>query len=657
MRELPYGEWPSPISAADLADSGVTIGFVAAVGDEVWWDETRPREVGRTTVLRRRGDGTTVEVLPRPWQARTRAHEYGGRAWLVVAGTGGRGPSLLFAHWDDQRLYLLDDGAQQPRPLTPQPAGPGALRYADPVLDASRGEVLCVREAHRDGRVVRHVVAVPLDGSAATDAGRVREVAGGSDFVAFPRLSPDGSHLAWIAWDHPRMPWDGTELRLARLDAGVATSVRVLLGGPEESVLQPEWADERTLYAVSDRSGWWNLYRVGIDSGEVRPLCVREEEFGFPLWLLGRQSYAPLGDGRLAVLHGTGTYALGVLDPATGVLDDLDLPFTVWSSTLGVGADAVVGVAGSGQEPLTVVRVRPATGAVERLRPALDRLPDPAYLPQPRSEALPGPAGRVVYAHIYPPRNPRARAPEGELPPYVVFVHGGPTGQASPVLTLDVAYFTSRGVGVVDVDYGGSAGYGRAYRQLLAGRWGVVDVEDSVAAVRALVERGDADGARLAIRGGSAGGWTTLAAVTSTDVFAAGVSYFGVADALSFAADTHDFESHYLDGLIGPLPRARARYVERSPLSHVDRLSCPVLLLQGSDDRVVPPSQSLMVRDALAARGVPHAYVEFDGEQHGFRKQSSIIAAHEAELSFYGQILGFDPPDVPRLELSTGGAT
>jgi dipeptidyl aminopeptidase/acylaminoacyl peptidase len=655
VRELPYGEWPSPISAADLARSGVTLGFVAPVGDEIWWDETRPSENGRATVVRRRGDGTVVDALPQPWNARTRVHEYGGKAWLPVPAADGRGPSLVFAHWDDQRLYVLEDGADRPRPLTPAPAEPAALRYADPVLTGDGAEVLWVREAHHDGEVTRHIVSVPLDGSAADDGSRVREVAGGSDFLAYPRVSPDGRRIAWIAWDHPRMPWDGTELRVAHLDDGVATAVRTVLGGPEESVLQPEWVDDATLYAISDRSGWWNLYRLPVEGGEAEPLCAREEEFAFPLWLLGRASYALLGDGRLAVLHGTGTYALGILDPTTGRLSDVDLPFTVWSAALAVGESGILGVAGSGQEPMTLVRVEPGSGAVERLRPSLDQAPDPAYLPEPRSEALPGPHGRVVHAHVYPPRNPKAQGPAGERPPYVVFVHGGPTGQSFPVLKLEATYFTSRGIGVVDVDYGGSAGYGRAYRQVLQGQWGVIDVEDCVAAAQALVDRGDADGARLAIRGGSAGGWTTLAALTSTDFFAAGTSYFGVAELLRFIEDTHDFESRYIDGLVGALPQARDLYVERSPLSHVDQLSCPVLLLQGSDDRVVPPSQSLMFRDALAAKGIPHAYVEFEGEQHGFRKESSIIASHEAELSFYGQVFGFTPAGVPRLELSPQG--
>jgi dipeptidyl aminopeptidase/acylaminoacyl peptidase len=656
---VPYGEWPSPISASDVARSGVSIGFVSSCGEEIWWGETRPTEDGRSTVVRRRADGTVEDVLPQPWRARTRVHEYGGRAWLPVPGLGDDDASLVFANWEDQRLYILDAGSPAPRPLTPAPEEPGCLRYADPVLSADAREVMCVREAHLDGRVTRRIVAVPLDGSASEDATWVREVAGGSDFLACPRMSPDGRHLAWIAWDHPRMPWDGSELRVADLEVGVASGTRTLMGGAEEAVLQPEWADDGTLYAVSDRTGWWNLYRValnelGDDPPEPEALCPREEEFGTPMWVLGFTTYAVLPDGRLAVVHGTGTYGLSVLDPSSGTLTAVDTPFTVWTPTVTLHGDRVLAVAGNAHEPLTAVVIDVESGKVDRLRPSLDQVPDAAYLPEPRSVALPGPDGRVVHAHVFPPRNPDAAAPPDERPPYLVNVHGGPTAQSLPLLDLEIAYFTSRGIGVVDVNYGGSSGYGRAYRLLLEHQWGVVDVEDAVAAAQALIDSSDADGARIAIKGESAGGWTTLAALTRTDFFAAGVSYFGVAELLRFAEETHDFESRYLDTLIGPLPEAHDLYVERAPLSHVDEVSCPVLLLQGSEDQVVPPSQSLMFRDALARKGIPHAYIEFEGEQHGFRKESSIIESHEAELSFYGQVFGFEPPDVPRLELSTG---
>ncbi len=656
----PYGAWPSPISAADVAKAGIQLGRVAIVGDpaaaETWWSEARPAEGGRQVVVRRCGDEPPVDLLPAPWNARSRVHEYGGSAWLPVP-DGAGGHALVFAHWDDQRLYRLDAGSSEPRPLTPEPTEPAGWRYVDPVPAPGGTHLWWVREAHDGGRVTRHIVAVPLDGSAADDPSSVREVVGGSDFLAGPRPSPDGRRLAWLAWDHPRMPWDGTELRVADLDPdGVAGPARTVLGRPAESVFQPEWADDEALHAVSDRTGWWNLYRVPADGGEVDALCPREEEFGVPLWAPGMATYAVLGDGRLAVLHGRGAMSLGVLDPRTGELTDLDLPHRVLVPVLRGAGSTVALTAGGPRIATTVLRVDMASGESTEVHAAADPgdLPDPAYLPEPTDETLPGPGGREVHALVYPPTNPEAEAPADELPPYVVFVHGGPTAHVQPSLDLEKAYFTSRGVGVVDVNYGGSTGYGREYRERLREQWGVVDVEDCVAAGLALADQGRADRRRLAIRGGSAGGWTTLAALTSTDAFAAGVSYYGVAELLRFAEDTHDFESRYLDGLIGPLPQCRERYVERAPLSHVDDLSCPVLLLQGLEDEVVPPSQAELFRDALVRKGIPHAYLAFPGEQHGFRRAETVIAALQAELSFYGQVLGFDPPDVPRLALSTG---
>lgn len=653
-RTMPYGEWPSPIRAADVASGDLLANFPTFVGDELWWAERRPAEGGRTAVMRRRADGTLEDVLPEGWNARNRVHEYGGRGWLPVPGADtGSGASLLVTHWVDQRVHLVPPGGR-PQALTPEPETPHALRYADPAHLPGSGEVLWVRETHDGDKITRALVAVPLDGSAAEDPSAVRVVADGSDFLGHATVSPDGSRLAWIAWDHPNMPWDGTELRVASLVDGVATGVRSVLGGSDESVLQPEWGPDGRLYAVSDRSGWWNLYELDVDSGAARALCPREEEFAFPMWLLGYRSYDVLGDGRLAVLHGSGSYALGVLDPATGELTDVDLPYPAWRPYLHAQGSKVTGLAGSPTEALTVVEVDVDSGRLDRVRAAAEGVPDPAYLPDCRSEALPGPDGRVVHAQVWPPRNADCVGPDGDRPPYVVFVHGGPTSEAPAELDLKIAYFTSRGLGVVDVNYGGSSGYGRAYRNLLRGQWGVVDVADCVAAAQAIVDRGDADPERIAIRGGSAGGWTTLAALTDTDFFAAGASHFGVAELLRFAADTHDFESRYLDTLVGPLPEARDLYVERAPLSKVDQLSCPVLLLQGADDQVVPVSQALMFRDALVRKGIPHAYLEFEGEQHGWRKESTIVASYEAELSFYGQVLGFTPPGVPVLALSTG---
>ena len=643
-----YGAWSSPIRAADVAD-GVSLAFPQLVpvdggAPEVWWTEGRPAESGRQVVVRRTADGMVHDVLPAPWNARTRVHEYGGLSWLVVGGT------LVFCEFSDQRLWRLEPGGGEPFPLTPEPADPATLRYAD--LTAVGQELWCVRERHDGGSVRRHLVAVPLDGSRV-----VRELVGGSDFLAHPRVSPDGAHLAWLAWDHPQMPWDGTELRVAAVGAdGTVGTPRTLLGGTEESVLQPEWADASTLYAVTDRSGWWNLVRLALDGGAPEPLHGGEEEFGAPLWQLGQTTYALLDDGRLAVTHGVGRAALGVLDPRDGTLVDLEVPFPSFQSSVRALDGLIVGIGISSTAPTAVVIVDPGTCTVDVLDLDDTDAPGVEWLCVPTDEALPGPDGRVVHALVHPPTHPSAVAPEGELPPYVVFVHGGPTAQSVASMSKEKAFFTSRGIGVLDVNYAGSSGYGRAYRNSLREQWGVADVQDCVAAAQALVADGRADGARLVIRGGSAGGWTVLSALTRTDTFAAGTSYYGVAELLHLVQDTHDFESRYIDGLIGPLPETLERYVERAPLSHVDGLNCPVLLLQGDEDEVVPPSQSEMFRDALVRKGIPHAYLLFPGEQHGFRKAETVVAALLAELSFYGQVLGFTPPGVPLLELTTTGA-
>ena len=526
------------------------------------------------------------------------------------------------------------------------------------------------------GRISRAIVAVPLDGSAAEDPAAVRVLVTGSDFYAYPTPSPDGTRLAWICWDHPRMPWDGTELRVTALDDGGPVSDKrqqqLIMGCATESVLAPAWRDDRSLYAISDRSGWWNLYLADL-LAFPRALCPREEEFAGPLWQLGMSPYAVLGDGRIAVAHGTGETRLGVLDPETGQLTDLDLPYSVFVLELCAAGETVAAIAGGPTVPMTAIGVDvPAPGedlraaTARELNRSADSLPDAAYLPVPRAAQLTGPSGSVVHALVYPPANPAVRGPDGERPPYIVWVHGGPTAQAVPRLDLEKAFFTSRGIGIIDVNYGGSSGYGRAYRERLRGQWGIVDVADVMTAALALAEAGEADGKRLGIRGGSAGGWTALAAVTSGigvaegvkgasgGVFAAAASYFGVSDLLGFAEQTHDFESRYLDGLIGPLPECDALYTERAPVGHVNDATCPVLLLQGLDDPVVPPAQAESIAADLAAHGIPYAYLTFEGESHGFRKAENIVTSLEAELSFYGQIMGFIPPGVPPVPLAGG---
>ncbi|MGI8868426.1 MAG: prolyl oligopeptidase family serine peptidase [Mycobacteriales bacterium] len=650
--ELPYGSWPSPLTAADIAGGTRPLSGGHTVGGELWWLEGRPTEGGRQVVARRAPNGDVEALLPAPWNVRSRVHEYGGAAWIGVPDGAAR--ALVFVNFADQRIWRLDVDRPGgvPVPLTPEPAAPSALRYADPVPGAP-GELLWVREKHDGEHIERHLVAVPVDASAGTDPERVRVIAGGSDFLAAPRLSPDGKRLAWIAWDHPRMPWDGTELRVADLDAdGRAAGVRTLIGGPEESVLQPTWADGTALYVVSDRSGWWNLYRIAADGGVPKALHQRAEEFAEPAWTFGTRTYAGLDANRIVTVHGTETRSLGILDLASGRLTDLDLPYTSYGS-IAVDGEKLHTVAASPTQASTLVEIDLIDHTATPLRCSLDDVPDAGYLSTPESLVVTGRHGRDVHAHVYAPANRDVTAPAGERPPYVALVHGGPTAQAMATLSLSAAYFTSRGIGVIDVNYGGSTGYGREYRNRLRGQWGVIDVEDTVTACEALVERGLADPRRLAIRGGSAGGWTVLAALTRTDTFGAGASYFGVAELLDFVKDTHDFESRYIDSLVGPLPEAHDLYVERAPLSHVDGVSCPVLLLQGADDKVVPPSQAEMFRDALVRKGIPHAYLLFEGEQHGFRKAENNVTALEAELSFYGQVFGFDPPGVPKLELVT----
>jgi dienelactone hydrolase len=668
---LPYGSWPSPITAADVAGGQRLISYPRAIGKDVWWQERLPAEGGRTTVVHLGAGSRQRVLLSGPWNARTRVHEYGGLSYLPVPardGAAGAPAAIMFANFADQRLYLLEpagpggqDGSVEPRPLTPEPAGAPeqpSLRYADFTLSPGRAEVWCVQERHNGGKVTRAIVAIPLDGSAAESPDAVRELVSGSDFYAFPTPSPDGTRLAWICWNHPRMPWDGTELQVAPIEDGEPGRGRLVKGGMQESVLAPLWRDATSLYVVTDWPGWWNLYQVGLVGQPPQALYPAEEEFADPLWRLGERPYAVLGDGRLAVLHGRGGMRLGLLDPETGELADLDLPYPVFDSGVSADGMSILGIAGGPSVPRSLIRVDAGTGAVEVLCRAMEAVPGNGYLPEPRQVLLEGRFGRTVHALVYPPANPDVTVPAGELPPYVVWVHGGPTWHEVAQMDLEKAYFTSRGIGIVDVNYGGSTGYGRRYRERLRREWGVVDVEDAIEAARALADAGEADGARLAIRGGSAGGWTALAAVTagagSHPVFSAAVSYYGISDLRQLAAHTHDFESRYLDGLVGPLPAYEMVYQERSPIGHVTEATCPILLLQDADDPVVPPAQSEAIAAQLAAHGTRHAYLVFKGESHGFRRADTMVTCLEAELSFYAQILGFSAPGIPALAIVTG---
>ncbi|RII12416.1 Prolyl tripeptidyl peptidase precursor [Streptomyces sp. YIM 130001] len=658
VRTESYGAWPSPVDAALAASHDGRPEYTGFVGDEVWWTAPRPAEGGRRALVRRRADGTEESVLPPPWNVRSRVIEYGGLPW-AGAGRADDGPLIVFVHFPDQRLYVYepDVPGAAPRPLTPLSDTGGGLRWVDPQLLADRGEVWCVLEeftGEGPTDVRRVIAAVPLDGSAADDRTAVRELSDGHHrFVTGPRLRPDGGRVAFIAWDHPRMPWDGTELILADVTPeGTFGEQWTVAGGPTESIAQAEWTTDGALLYASDRTGWWNLYRSGPDRG-TEPLCVRDEEFAGPLWKIGQRWFAPLDDGLVAVVHGIGSTALGVLDPESGELVDTAGPWTQWASELAVHGTRVASVAASPRSAFEVVELDTAAGHARVIGAEHDDPVDPAYYPEPQIRTFEGPDGREIHAHVYPPHHPDHRAPDGELPPFVVWAHGGPTGHAPLVLDLEIAYFTSRGIGVAEVNYGGSTGYGRAYRERLREQWGVVDVEDCAAVARALADEGTADRDRLAIRGGSAGGWTAAASLTTTDLYACGTVIYPILDLTGWATgETHDFESQYLHSLIGPIEAVPGRYRDRSPVEHADRITAPFLLLQGLDDVICPPAQCERLLADMAGRNVPHAYIAFEGEGHGFRRADTMVRALEAELSLYAQVFGLRPAGVPTLELS-----
>ena len=628
----PYGAWSSPIGAAEVARAGRELEEAALAADgAVWWAEGRPAEDGRVALVRRPPGGTPEDVTPARFNVRTRVHEYGGGAWWLAA------PDLvLFADFADQRLYRQRLG-EEPVAITSEPAAPAALRYADMRVTPDGATVVCVREVHGGGEPENQLVALPLDGSA-----QPRVLSAGRDFYAFPRPSPDGAELAWTCWDHPNMPWDGTELWLGPLAA--PAEARLIAGGPEESVFQPEWGPDGRLHFVSDRDGWWNLYRVE-EGGEVVQLTREEADLGHPLWFLARSTYAFLDGGAIACLRTErASERLGVLEPGAERIRDLGLPFTSFGFPVLSGHGSRVSFVAASPERTPAVCVYDAAAAeLEVVRESSDEPIDPAYISVPRPIEFPTGEGEVAYGFYYPPANPGFRGPEDELPPLIVESHGGPTLHASPALSGEFAFWTSRGFGVVDVNYRGSTGYGRAYRRRLRGDWGVIDNEDCVSAAAFLAAAGEVDGARLVVRGGSAGGYATLCSLVFRDAFAAGASYYGIGDLEALAKETHKFEARYLDGLIGPLPQAADLCRERSPIHAVEGLRSPVILFQGLEDEAVPPNQAEKMAAALRANGVPYAHLTFAGEQHGFRRAETKIRCLEAELYFYGRILGFEP--------------
>jgi dipeptidyl aminopeptidase/acylaminoacyl peptidase len=638
------GAWPSPLDAADVVAGASVPTAVAAGAGAVWWSETRPLEGGREALVRYSRDGTTAEVLPEGWNVRTRVHEYGGGAWWV------HGDVVFCTRWDDQRLYRLDPDGTPPVPLTPEPPTPHAWRYADGDVTPDGTWTICVRERHEGPDVAtqvhNEVVAVRTDGG-----GEPVVLASGRDFVAAPRISRDGRQLAWLAWDHPNMPWNGTELWVARLEVADGAlrlaDARREAGGPSEALVQPEWGRHGTLYVGSDRSGWWNVYRVdGIDRLEA--VVTAEADVSGPLWTLGQRRYVVRRDGTVAAVHERERDSVLALVPEDAP-GQQQLLAEQSVRMIADDGERLVGIVVFPDRPAQVRELTPDPDDASAVRrPGHGRELPAAWVSRPRQVTFATARGATAFAWVYEPVNPDV-TPDGTLPPLLVTVHGGPTAAARPAFSLGTQYWTSRGFVVADLDYRGSTGYGRQYRDALHLQWGVVDVQDACALAEHLTAQGLVDPARCVIDGGSAGGYTTLLTLFTRDTFAAGASYFGVSDIRGLVEITHKFESRYFDWLVGPWPESTEIYLDRSPITHADRCTRPLLVLQGLEDAVVPPRQAEVIVAALASRGVPHAYLAFEGEQHGFRRAENQIASLEAELSFYGQVLGFDPPGVPVL--------
>ena len=634
----PYGSWKSPITSDLIVAGTIGLGEIALDGEDVYWIESRPSEGGRSVIVRRTPNGAIADITPPGFNARSTVHEYGGGAYFVDAGT------VYFSNFGDRQLY------RQAPDETPQPiTSAEKMRYADGVIDHRRNLIYSVREDHTLGGrdATNTLVKIKLGGDVSGEV-----IVSGNDFYSSPRLSPDRNRLAWLSWDHPNMPWDGTELWVGELaETGQIANAEIVAGGKSESIFQPEWSPGGVLHFVSDRNGWWNLCR--LSAGGIESLCEKEAEFAAPQWVFRMSTYAFESERRIICTYcERGNWQLASLDTAASKLEPIDVPYTEMHG-LRTGSGCVVFCGGSPTESMSTVSVDLETREASVLRRSSSVEVDEGYLSIPQQVEFPTEHGLTAHAFFYPPTNCNYEAPADERPPLIVISHGGPTSATTTTLKLNIQYWTSRGFGVLDVNYGGSTGYGRAYRERLNGHWGVVDVDDCANGARYLVERGEADGNRLIIRGGSAGGYTTLAALTFRDLFKAGASYYGISDLELLEQDCHKFESRYNNSLVGPYPERKDLYWERSPIHYTDRLSCPIILFQGLDDKVVPPNQAEMMYAAALKKGLAVAYVPFEGEQHGFRKAENIKRSLDGELYFYSKVFGFElaePVEPVRIE-------
>lgn len=634
----PYGSWKSPITSEAMTANSTRLEDIVLDGSDIYWSEQHPNEKGRYAIERWSPDGSIVELLPAPWSARTRVHEYGGAAFTVVDGT------VYFQNDADQRLYRLG-GDDAFAPMTPE----ADIRHADFTFDRAHNRLIAVREDHSTGaaEAVNSIGSIPLDGSM---SGSV--LVGGHDFFATPRVSPDGSKLVWLSWDHPNMPWDGCELWIGTIAPdGSIVDQRLVAGGKRESIFQPIWSPDGTLYFTSDRTGFWNIYRETASGPEI--VLEKANEYGRPLWVFSISTFGFLDERRiLATSFADGKWGLSVIDTGTGVETPIELPSTSIGS---VHVQDGVGVftAGSPVEASVLVRLDIDSGKLTKIRSTSSEEPERGYLSVPGMIEFPTTGGKTAYGFYYPPQNQDFTAPNGELPPLIVQSHGGPTSSTSTALRSQIQYWTSRGIAVLDVDYGGSTNYGRTYRERLNDQWGIVDIDDCVNGAKHLIEEGLVDPDRVAIMGWSASGYTTLSALAFRNFFKAGISFFGIGDLEAMTRDTHKFESRYLDGLIGPYPERIDLYKERSAINYVDNISAPMLILQGLEDKVVPPNQAQMMYDAVKAKGLPVGMVLYEGEQHGFRKTETIRHSQDVSLYFLGRVFGFEPADdVPTTEIA-----
>lgn len=632
----PYGSWETPFTGRAIVKDTIGYGTIVTDNEDIYWIETRPSEGGRHVIVKRSADGKISDVLPRDFNARSRVHEYGGGAFTVHQGV------IYFVQYDDQQLYKIEPG-EHPQCLNTRPG----MRFAEPVYDRRFDRLIAVAEDHRkdDEEAVNSIVSISVDGT-----GEHRILAGGFDFYSSPRISPDGKRMAWVCWKHPNMPWDSTQIFMADFnESGALKKPLLIAGGDGESIIQPEWSPDGLLYFVSDKSGWWNIERLNHNKIEV--VHEMPAEFGRPTWHLGYSQYTFISqDEILASYHRGGFWQLAIIDTITKELKPINSEVTdIW--WLKSADNKVVFRGASPQMPQAIIAMDLRTKAFTTLASSTAMDIERGMISAPESIEFPTGNG-VAYGLFYRPKNQKYRAPENEKPPLIVKVHGGPTGIASTILNLEIQYWTSRGFAYLDMNYRGSVGFGRTYRERLNTEWGIADVEDCVSGASYLVRRGEVDPNRLVITGGSAGGYTALCAVTFTKTFKAGASYYGICDLEAMTRDTHKFESRYLDNLIGPYPKRRDVYRERSAIHHADKIACPLIFFQGLEDKIVPPNQTIMMMETLKKKGIPVAGILYEGEQHGFRRAETIRRSLDAELYFYSRIFEFNvPADIMPIEI------